>query len=240
MNLHTLAFVSRPNDQQNTQQLPRSISGILVHGRSRNKDHGISSVLCFHKGQYFQALEGQQPALQMLLANIRQDPRHSQIQLLLNRPITQRLLDDGALRLLSGNESSTTLQQYLCHHFGLQHPPASPVDNLLEAVFEQHAANQPLQQQTLKLKRWPTTGRLQPAREQLELYALLSRAPLHYRDVLRCNPFSNEQQLRQELQQLQQQSLLRLGEQPIASPTRSRFFSSLRQFINRSLSNART
>ena len=52
---------------------------ILKTARRCNPVHGITGMLVFGSGIFFQWLEGPRPAVQQLMTNLRQDPRHSAV-----------------------------------------------------------------------------------------------------------------------------------------------------------------
>ncbi|MFD2937507.1 BLUF domain-containing protein [Spirosoma flavum] len=64
---------------------------LLAHSRSQNSQVGITGALLYVKGNFVQVLEGDKQVVKDLYVCIAQDPRHTNVSLAINRPITQRL-----------------------------------------------------------------------------------------------------------------------------------------------------
>jgi hypothetical protein len=71
-------------------QTSQVTASILSTAQMRNREHGISGVLCQGQGLYLQVLEGERTAVNRLYAQILLDRRHEQIELLLFEEIKQR------------------------------------------------------------------------------------------------------------------------------------------------------
>jgi len=86
--------VSTPSDGA-LQQLLRA-------AQSRNRSVGVTGVLVHDRGAYFQWLEGPTESLQQIWASILRDPRHHQINVLREEPITERVFRGWDLRIALG------------------------------------------------------------------------------------------------------------------------------------------
>ncbi|MFD2571906.1 BLUF domain-containing protein [Spirosoma soli] len=64
---------------------------ILQQSRQNNLKHGITGVMLYVRGSILQVLEGEKEAVETLYKRIKQDKRHKEVIMVLNRPITQRL-----------------------------------------------------------------------------------------------------------------------------------------------------
>jgi hypothetical protein len=114
----------------------------LLHAaQRRNKAEGLSGVLLFDQGAFFQWLEGPSDALARVWDSISRDPRHHQVTVLRDEPIAQRVFEDWDLRIAMGpkvsidaaiaaiNSSSTQLLKHLVAK------PTSLINMTLEDVF---------------------------------------------------------------------------------------------------------
>ena len=67
-----------------------ALLAILRQSKSGNPAHGITGVLCFSQGIFLQVLEGGRSAVNRLYNRIAQDPRHSDVELLIYQEIGER------------------------------------------------------------------------------------------------------------------------------------------------------
>lgn len=79
---------------------------ILKKSRSNNAKAGITGVLLYVNGSIIQVLEGEQKAVEALYGRIEQDPRHTNVVRVLNKPISQHLFGDWTM----GYETITSRQ----------------------------------------------------------------------------------------------------------------------------------
>ncbi len=70
---------------------PESLAEMVERSRVRNERQGITSVLIHHQGAFLHGLEGKAAAVQALYAKVCADPRHRNIELLVQIKVDQRL-----------------------------------------------------------------------------------------------------------------------------------------------------
>lgn len=73
---------------------PRDIESILAHARIRNAAEGITGLLMYHDGNFFQALEGPEASVEACYARIVRDPRHHALFPVCGGPARKRLFTD--------------------------------------------------------------------------------------------------------------------------------------------------
>ena len=116
------------------------IQALLRSAQARNKAEGLSGVLLYDRGTYFQWLEGPTEALARVWDSISRDPRHCQVKVLRDEPISDRVFDGWDLRIVLGSsgsvnaaitamDSSTALLKRVVGR------PKSIIDLSLEDVF---------------------------------------------------------------------------------------------------------
>jgi hypothetical protein len=100
--LITLVYVSAATELFSKEQLV----ALLKESASRNARHGITGMLLYKDGNIIQALEGPEKAVTALFEQIKKDPRHKSVGLILRKPIAQRKFPDWsmAFRDLSSKE----------------------------------------------------------------------------------------------------------------------------------------
>ena len=101
-NTFCLIYVSRATKEFSQAQLKQ----LAESAQKSNKEHGITGILLNSDGHFFQLLEGEEAAVHQLYANIKQDKRHTQLQLLLAQPIQQRHCPVWDMLLLVNPHSS--------------------------------------------------------------------------------------------------------------------------------------
>ncbi len=93
MSLIQLVYVSRPFGFDEA-----ILSHILIQSRANNPRNGITGSLICRADIYLQLLEGPEAAITALYAKILRDDRHLEIKKLLQRPITERMFPDWAMK----------------------------------------------------------------------------------------------------------------------------------------------
>jgi len=79
----------------------RVVDGIIRQAQLRNREDGVTGVLCFDNGSFFQALEGERVAVEALYDRILEDDRHQDIWLLWKRPVAERLFDKWSMKYIN-------------------------------------------------------------------------------------------------------------------------------------------
>ena len=93
MSLIQLVYVSRPFGFD-----AAILSHILILARANNPRDAITGSLICRADIYLQLLEGPEAAITALYAKILRDDRHLEIKKLLQRPITERMFPDWAMK----------------------------------------------------------------------------------------------------------------------------------------------
>ena len=76
------------------------VESILAAARTNNPLQGLSGVLIFNGTTFMQILEGVAPAIDELIARLKQDKRHSNMSIRDERPIAQRTFPNWAMAYL--------------------------------------------------------------------------------------------------------------------------------------------
>jgi hypothetical protein len=81
------------------------IPDILREAAARNGVDGISGLLYTEADAFLQAIEGNPESVEDLLDRLRNDPRHRDLQILIDRPIDRREFGDWAMIYRDRRES---------------------------------------------------------------------------------------------------------------------------------------
>lgn len=84
--LEALAYVSSATPALGEREL----EALLRSARDRNVEHGISGVLLYHDGSFFQYLEGPRAGVDRVWEHIRHSRQHRGILVLMRAPIVRR------------------------------------------------------------------------------------------------------------------------------------------------------
>lgn len=85
--LHIIAYISTA---QTETSIELNIIDIVETAQQMNPKFGITGVLFFNQGLFMQVIEGEKAHLDQLMANIKQDPRHTDLRVLLDEPTNGR------------------------------------------------------------------------------------------------------------------------------------------------------
>ena len=73
------------------------LRNILTVSRRNNEGLGITGILLYVEGSFFQVIEGESDIIQALYERIARDPRHTQITQIICEPIAKRHFDRWAM-----------------------------------------------------------------------------------------------------------------------------------------------
>lgn len=107
----------------------RELDSLLDGSRAFNTEHGVTGILVYADGNFFQVLEGEEPAIDLALARIQRDPRHYGITRLVRHEIAQRSFPGwsmGYRRLSRGQAQRDGWFDYASDPIGHDLPGAAP------------------------------------------------------------------------------------------------------------------
>jgi hypothetical protein len=88
--LMSLAYVSRASHFMTGAEL----LSLLAHSREFNQRHGVTGMLIYCDGSFFQVIEGSRKVLDRLYGNLLGDSRHQDLRRVLYQAISQREFAD--------------------------------------------------------------------------------------------------------------------------------------------------
>lgn len=89
------------------------IKGILHHSRIFNREHSITGCLLYHEGEFIQILEGSKIVVQQLYNKIKQDRRHTNVMLLSEEFVENRIFDNWSMAYCEYETQSPGFKHYL-------------------------------------------------------------------------------------------------------------------------------
>jgi Sensors of blue-light using FAD len=108
-----LIYVSRSTfaTSENFKGIEPNVGRILLKSRINNKSKNITGVMYFGDGCFFQCLEGDVDAVDTLFESLKNDPRHSDVQLLSRNAISERSFAGWEMKFVPLEEPMTRLLQ---------------------------------------------------------------------------------------------------------------------------------
>lgn len=108
--LHRISYLSSARRSITKADL----EAILDVSRRKNEVAGITGLLLYHDGSFFQTLEGMDAAVREIFASIRGDQRHRGIIVMEQRPVGERLFGRWSMAFKPIDElSAEQLQDFL-------------------------------------------------------------------------------------------------------------------------------
>ncbi len=84
---------------------------LLTRAAEKNREYGITGMLCYGSGQFLQALEGQRYAVNALYHHIARDPRHVNCQLLSVEEIATRDFGEWLMKIVDWTDGISAAQR---------------------------------------------------------------------------------------------------------------------------------
>lgn len=100
-----LVYVSSATTLMSEEELVALLQG----AREINARQGITGLLLYSSGNFIQVIEGEEVAVEELFQKISLDPRHSNIIILLKRPLQQRMFADWSMGFKALDHNIETL-----------------------------------------------------------------------------------------------------------------------------------
>lgn len=69
---------------------PDRLADLLRVARQKNAAAGVTGMLLYLNGSFFQVIEGPAPVVDALVGRISADPRHTKVRVLLQEPVAER------------------------------------------------------------------------------------------------------------------------------------------------------
>lgn len=102
--LHRLIYVSAARDEMSTQAL----DGLLVIARRNNESAGVTGLLLYHDGSFFQVLEGPKPAVTRIFSTIERDHRHARVIVLQTKTAETRAFPNWSMGYMNAHTLNPT------------------------------------------------------------------------------------------------------------------------------------
>ena len=85
------------------------VEQILQVSRQNNARDGITGLLAYHDGCFFQTVEGPQMQVEQLMLRVRDDTRHANVLVLSDRPIDAAVFEDWHMAFVQKSQLAALL-----------------------------------------------------------------------------------------------------------------------------------
>ena len=134
--MHRLIYISRSligND-------PDALDALVDRSAACNQERGVTGMLWSDDASFAQVLEGEHEAVAETMKSIRADTRHTDIEVILDRPIEKRMFGHWAMVLPNAGVESTAQTAHLIGFAaGEGTPLARRLYDIVMAAFEQNS-----------------------------------------------------------------------------------------------------
>ena len=90
---------------------PSELHGLALAAQSRNRAEGITGLVIYNEGRFFQWLEGPASGLGRVVQSIRHDPRHTDMRILDSQSGQTRLFGDWSMKLATTTRTAASWQK---------------------------------------------------------------------------------------------------------------------------------
>ncbi|WP_026837742.1 BLUF domain-containing protein [Gillisia sp. JM1] len=87
---YAISYVSSVNSNLTEDDILK----VLKYTRNWNNDNGITGILLYSDGNFFQVLEGEKDLLKSLLSRIEKDERHYNVMVIFEKEVSETKFDD--------------------------------------------------------------------------------------------------------------------------------------------------
>lgn len=109
--MHLIAYVS--DYIHTTANIDDVLNNIVIAARRDNADMSITGVLFYMNGRFVQILEGDKDNLNDLVQIIKDDPRHKNFKILIDRPVLKRGFNDWHMEVMHLRAGKTFSRDYI-------------------------------------------------------------------------------------------------------------------------------
>ena len=186
--MKSLSYISKATTRNGRVNLPIGLSDIFRTSRVKNKEHGITGVLSFSRGYYFQVIEGETKAVDQLMQKIMRDDRHSNVEIVFEYRISRRIFPGRGLHLLYGSpQNDENFIAYIDSNLDRIKKLPTARRTMLQPFIIDHAlgSNQfgDFKDRELYLEDWPNFAQIEPSREIIDLCTELLSQTVSYQDL---------------------------------------------------------
>ncbi|MBX2848989.1 MAG: BLUF domain-containing protein [Acidiferrobacterales bacterium] len=193
------------------------LNQILETSTSSNAAHGISGILSYNHGHYFQVIEGEDAEVSKLIKNVQKDPRHQNVTEILDIEIEGRFFANWTMNLvplLKRNESFIRLVDFVNRNSHLLSKTQNRLFNIFYKLEDQVVAEEkPVQYASplvYSISEWPDFDVLEPSSCLMSLCGSIMNNPTRFHELEKRHFYGSEEKLRSMLNDLNRAGYLKV------------------------------
>jgi hypothetical protein len=97
MSVHTIVYRSVPVFAGSVAAYLAEIDSVLATARRRNPEVNVTGAMLFNEDWFVQLLEGEEADVRSTYERIARDPRHEEVELLVDRTVPERQFPDWSM-----------------------------------------------------------------------------------------------------------------------------------------------
>ena len=192
-----ITYVSKFIVSTNGAMIPSGLSEIFSTSRLKNRKYNITGVMSYKQGRYIQVLEGDDENIDRLLTNIEKDPRHREMEVLLDFPTSKRYFPDEPMKILPSVKDDLDFIKFINENNHaisfLNEDQLKSLGFFYSPIHKSSQLTTDFAGKNLMLTAWPDFTVVMPSPIIIELCARLIRSPYSYNELLMTREFGDEQ-----------------------------------------------
>ena len=206
-----IMYISQVRVRKDGVVIPVGLSDIYTRSRKRNAERGITSVMSFRKARYLQVIEGKVEDVDELFKKICDDPRHINIEKLLDCSISDRFFPKWSFKLLESVQKAPEFIRFINRHSREIADFDEHQTELLQLFYDVSKPRYTacdFSGKELMLRGWPDFSDISQSPTIIELCARLTKRPHSYESLVDSGDFGTRRQIDVMLQKLDRLELL--------------------------------
>lgn len=197
--MRCVAYVSRTTTNDRGISLPTGLSEIVRISRRRNSSLQITGVLSYRQGQYFQVLEGSRIEVENLMSKISSDPRHQDLSVFLDVPVTERSFDSWNVSVFEFVDQTPIFKKFIEHHQQLLNALTEVQKKRLQPFIDLEGSTikttHNYEGKHLRLLAWPDLNLSRKPELIMNLCVKMTNKPYAFDDLVKSKDFGTQQQV---------------------------------------------
>lgn len=209
--LKCIMYISEVGVRRDGAVIPVGLSDIYSRAKRRNSQAKITSVMSFRKAHYLQVIEGGRDEVDALFAKISQDPRHTNVEKLLDVSITDRFFPKWNIKLLESVQKAPEFIKFVNRHAREMSEFTEYQEKLFSLFYDNSRPRVTAcdySGKELMLRGWPDFTEISQSPTIIELCARLTKRPHSYESLVESGDFGTRRQIDVILQKLDRLELL--------------------------------
>lgn len=239
--MRCIGYVSRAPIADRALRLPRGLSEIIRVSRESNLVAQVTGIIFYRKGQYFQVLEGPYDAVGTLMTKIAADPRHEDLWIFMDTPISERCFESWGVSVFDFVDQGPYFNTFIENNrhkidsFTTQQKERLKV--FVDAAETSGAPEESYKGKNLRLLAWPDLNNISEPQLVIALCVKLTKKPYSFDKLVEENDFGTSQQLTETLKSFETLGILTISEpeliqEPVIPEKKpNKFYGAIKKFL---------